>query len=279
MSRVILATGRYADQPYRIRKIERNVYTVEELCYSLVQSAQFLDAEIMDPELVWWLGAECGLQDLSEKLRPYLGKERLLSEFVSTILNYVSFITADKQIKTKQIVQSGQGMEPFERRLSLADNMAENGNAYQAIAVYEAILDDLPEPEREMRLKVLCRLGRVYVSLFRFRPAAQYYGQAYDLTGDQEIFLQYLAAVRFGLSDSEYIAFISEHPEMYNTSLELEKRVDAANAEYAQSEARAQVDRIRRYRDEGQETNYEIALHDMLQTLKDDYRRTKAPAV
>lgn len=279
MSRVILATGSFAQQPYLIKKIERNVYSVEELCYSLVQSAQFLDAQIMDPELVWWIGAECSLPGLAEKLRPYLGKERLLSEFVSVILNYVSYITPDKQVRTRQIVQSGQGMEPYARRLSLADHQSLNGSAYQAIAAYEALLEDLPAPEREMRLSVLLRLGGVCISLFRFRSAAQYYAKAYELTGDQEIYLQYLAAVRFGLSDSEYIAFISEHPEAYNASLELEKRVNEANADYEQSDAKVQVDRIRHYRESGQETNYEIALHDMLQTLKDDYRAAKAPAV
>ena len=279
MSRVILATGSFAQQPYLIKKIERNVYSVEELCYSLVQSAQFLDAQIMDPELVWWIGAECSLPGLAEKLRPYLGKERLLSEFVSVILNYVSYITPDKQVRTRQIVQSGQGMEPYARRLSLADHQSLNGSAYQAIAAYEALLEDLPAPEREMRLSVLLRRGGVCISLFRFRSAAQYYAKAYELTGDQEIYLQYLAAVRFGLSDSEYIAFISEHPEAYNASLELEKRVNEANADYEQSDAKVQVDRIRHYRESGQETNYEIALHDMLQTLKDDYRAAKAPAV
>ena len=70
MSRVILATGSFAQQPYLIKKIERNVYSVEELCYSLVQSAQFLDAQIMDPELVWWIGAECSLPGLAP-LEPF----------------------------------------------------------------------------------------------------------------------------------------------------------------------------------------------------------------
>ena len=52
MGRVLRTTGKLAKNPYRIQKIERNIYSLEELCYSLVQSAQFLDAEIMDPVLV-----------------------------------------------------------------------------------------------------------------------------------------------------------------------------------------------------------------------------------
>ena len=87
MGRVLRTTGKLAKNPYRIQKIERNIYSLEELCYSLVQSAQFLDAEIMDPVLVQWLREECGLPDLAERLGGYLGKERLLPDFTSAILN------------------------------------------------------------------------------------------------------------------------------------------------------------------------------------------------
>ena len=78
-------------------------------------------------------------------------------------------------------------------------------------------------------------------------------------------------------------AQIAEALELHNDANRgkeaVEKRVNEANADYEQSDAKVQVDRIRRYRESGQETNYEIALHDMLQTLKDDYRAAKAPAV
>ena len=74
MSRVFIATGKVAKTPYRLEKIERNIYSIEELCYSLVQSAQFLDTSVMDPALVDWISNECGLPDLAAVLRPMLGR-------------------------------------------------------------------------------------------------------------------------------------------------------------------------------------------------------------
>ena len=59
MGRCILTTGRIAEKPYRIRVIDRNVYTVEELCYSIAQCASFLDEDFMD----WALIADGGLAD------------------------------------------------------------------------------------------------------------------------------------------------------------------------------------------------------------------------
>lgn len=274
--RLLAATGRQAVNPYRIARIERNIYSVEELCYSLVQSAQFLGTEIMDPALVRWIDEECELPDLARTLRTYLGKERALSDYVNAILNYVGYIRQDARIKTKQIVESGQGMEPFEKRAAKARFLSISGQSYEALGIYESLLEDLPSPERELRADILARMGEIYADLFRFRTAAEHYGRAYDLTGDNETYIRYLAAVRFGLSDSEYIAFIAEHPEAHGASIELEERINDASADYAHSESRMTIDRLKRYKEEGQETNYEIALHSALQRMKDDYRRSKA---
>ena len=279
MSRVIIATGKLAENPYRIRKIERDIYSVEELCYSLVQSAQFMDASIMDPALVRWIRTETGLSDLASRLQPMLGKERQLSDFISLILDYAGYVSQDKQIRTRQIVSSGQGMEPFEKRMAKASYMAGNGQSYQALSEYEALLADLPEPERETRTRIYVRMGQIYADLFRFRPAAESFRKAFELTGDSALYLKYLGAVRMDLSDAEYIAFISEHPEAGSASLELEKRVQAIQADYEQSDAQLRVERLRHFRDEGQETNYEIALHQTIQKMKDEYRAGRTSSV
>lgn len=279
MARVIYAVGRLADKPYRIEKIERNVYSAEELCYSLVQSAQILDVGIMDLSLVSWLREECGLPELADRLAPYLGKERALSDFVSEILTYVGFVPQEKEETTRQIVSSGQGMEPFEKRMANASYLAEGARPYEALEEYDAILASLPSPERRMRTRILCEEGRIYAQLFRFRAAASCYEKAYQLTGSSEIYLNYLAATRLGLSDSEYISFVSEHPESVNASLELEKRMDSLIAGFNASERKLAIDSLKRYQSEGQDASYEVALHQTLQKLKEEYRSSLAAPV
>ena len=97
MSRLILTMGRMARTPYLIEKIERKVYTIEELCYSLAQCAQLLDDSIRDPDLVIWLGSECGLTDLSVKLRPWLDRRNAYVEFVMVILEYAAYQSPARQ--------------------------------------------------------------------------------------------------------------------------------------------------------------------------------------
>ena len=277
MARVIYGTGRMTDRPYRIGKIERNVYSVEELCYSLEQSAQILDAELLDPQLVEWIRNECGLSELAGMLQPYLGKERQLSSFVSVILRYVGFVSEEKEEKTRQIVSSGQGLEPFEKKMARAQYLKENAKPYEALELYEELLGELPDPERHLRTKILREIGRIYASQFRFRMAAESFQKACSLTQDQEVYLEYLACIRLGLSNSEYLSYIAEHPESYQASLELEKRMESWNTQFDTSERKLALDSLRQYQSEGQNSNYEVALHQTIQRLKEDYRVIMKP--
>ena len=86
MGRCILTTGRIAEKPYRIRVIDRNVYTVEELCYSIAQCASFLDEDFMDHELLVWLEDSCGLAELASQLRSLLRGRCAVEDFASVLL-------------------------------------------------------------------------------------------------------------------------------------------------------------------------------------------------
>ena len=277
MARVIRAVGHLAERPYRLDKIERNVYSVEELCYSLVQSAEILDAELLDPALPDWIEQECGLPELAGQLRPYLGKERQLSDFVTAILRYVGFVPEEKEAKTRRIVSSGQGLEPYEKRMARAKTLRENARPFEALEEYRRLLEELPSPERRIRNQALQAMGEVYAGQFRFRAAADCYEKAWKLTGSSENYLNYLACIRLGLSDAEYLAFVSEHPESYQASLELEKRMDQYNTEFDTSERKLALDSLRQYQSGGQSTSYEVALHQTIQRLKEEYRQITSP--
>ncbi len=272
MARVICAVGQQAEQPYRLEKIERNVYSMEELCYLLVQSAEILDDSLLNQELIDWISSECALPGLAESLQKYLGKQRLLSDFVAAILQYVDFVPEEKEEKTRQIVSSGQGLEPFEKRLAHAGTLRENASPYEALEEYRKLLEDLPSPERRLRIRALREMGRIYAEQFRFRAAAESFDKAYQLTGRSEIYLEYLACIRLGLSDSEYLAFVAEHPESGQASLLLEKRMDQLDAAFNVSERKLALDSLRQYQSGGQSTSYEVALHQTIQRLKEEFR-------
>lgn len=275
MARVTKAVGKLAETPYRIEGIEKNVYSAEELSYLITQNAQILDTGIMDPVLVSWLRECCDLPKLADRLEPLLGKERELSQFVQEILSYVGFVSSRSREKTGKIVASGQGELTFEKRLNRASYLAEIGEPYRALEEYEKILQDLPETESRVRTKALRGEGEVYAGLFRYMAAAECFEKAYDLEEDSDIYLEYLASLRMGLPESEYLDYISEHPEAGNASLQIEKIVERSEENYHSSAMAQSIAELKKYKERCMDTSYEIALHETVQTIKDDYVRNR----
>ncbi len=278
MTRIILTTGELAKKPYRIRRMERNIWSVEELCYSLLQSAQFLDTDIMDPELVRWLDTECGLKELAEVLSHYLGHGRQLAEFVNTILEYTGYAPKETRASVRQTVSEGTGLLPVEKRIRNADYLAGSGRTHEALREYDAVLEALPGAEVQLRARTLQKEGRLYCGLFLFHMASEAFYSAYELTHDPENYLYYLTAVRLELPQEEYVRFISEHPEAYEYSLTLEQRMEEAEKGYASSTFGKEAAKLKEYLDGDRMTSFEVELGRVVGELKQSYRLSRATA-
>ncbi len=273
MSRVLVSAGMLAKNPYLIEKIERRVWSVEELCYSLVESARYLDESIMDEGLLSWLDTECGLPSLASALQPFMGQSRRLSDFVSTILQFTGYVSSEKENETRQTVEIGGALKPLEKSIHNADELARNQHTYRAIAEYDAVLEEHPHLEKRIRAELERKKGVLYTDMFRFKQAAESFLRAYELTGDAESYLYYLTAVRLSLTKEEYVSFISEHPEAYEYSMTLEQRMSAAEAEYMKEASHGRIGRITSYFESGQMTNFELELDRLIRDLKKEYRQ------
>lgn len=278
MGRSILTTGRIAEQPYRLGIIDRNVYTVEELCYSLAQCASFLDEDLMDHGLIVWLEKYCGLPELAGQLRSLLRGRCAVEDFVSVLLLYVGYQSTEEIERIRASISSGKGMEPFQRRLSEARFLASRGHVSQAIDLMDTILDELPELEREMRGRIWSEKGLLYARGFRYEEAAECYGTAWRLSGRRGNCLRYLAAKRFTLSGEEYSAYISEHPELLDVARELEVKTMKAEKEWKSGTSGRQNRRLQGYLRGGQDKSFDNYAQLRIRELQDRFRADNAPS-
>ena len=272
MGRVLLTVGRLAQTPYNMEKIGRRLYSVEELCYSLVQSARFLGPWVLDAALTDWLEKECGLPELAAALTPYLKKPEAVSEFVTTLFNYVGYIPQEEQRRTRRIVQAGEGLEEWESRLARADYLRESGLYAQSASLYQEILAGLPETERELRAGALRGLAVSECSRFLFALAAGHFEKAWRLTQAHDDYFGFLAAARLSMTPEEYVAYVAAHPEAYDCSLELEKRMEELKSDYPQTAGGRQLERLRRFWQEGRTYSFEAELLSVVHDLKERYR-------
>lgn len=272
MGRIILCTGKYAKNPYWFENICMNVYCVEELCYLFASNPFMIDQNVMDVELAEWVDKECGLTDLSHQLLNLLHKGCQVGTFVSTILNYVGYCTPEEIRKIDGVLQGNAGLSDYERKKKRVDFLLKKHRLGLAIEEYDNLCRQLPDTESALKPAIYHNMGVAYAELFMFEMAARYFKRAFDMTGDEESGMQYLTAQRLCLSEDAYIAFISEHGEYHNLSLQVEKRLTAAQEEFEASEENRRLTALEIYKDEGNVSSYYEEIDKIISGQKDAYR-------
>jgi hypothetical protein len=272
MNRPILCIGSYANHPFHIEKIGRNVYCIEELCYCIVKNAFLLDEESFNRELFDWIEKECLLERLADELRVMANKHCSMASLAGTILDYVGYNTRKEVDKTEEILRANAGMDIYRKKLARADFLMKNNRFTMAFREYEFLLTHTPEISNKLRARIEHNEGVMYARLFLYDKAAEMFLKAYEDGGNRESYLQYLSAVRMNLSNKEYVAFIADNEEAYYASMDVEKRMNEAEELYAASEENHEIGTLAVYKAEGKMHEYYNGVGDITESLKSEYR-------
>ena len=277
MGQIILGTGLQAVTPYFVEKFYINLYSVEELCYLLVEKAEMLDPEIMRRDLVQWLDEQCGLNQLAHALYSLLNQNGSTAAFVGIILEYVSLYSADVVARTEEIIRNNEDLSPSERQKSKADYMLLNGRLYGALKQYHALLMQIPETNRTLLSQVMHNMGVAYAKLFMFLQAADRFKQAYETDGAEDSLALYLTCVRLYSQDKEYVSFIADHPEYHNVSLRVERHMEQAAGQFEATDENRMLFTLQVFKEEGSstagsDTPYYEEIEKLTNALKERYR-------
>ena len=271
MERILLQTGECAVIPYCFENLDIRVYSVEELCYVLRENAFLLDREILDKRLVKWIGEGVKLPELASMLAPLLHNGTSAGAFVRVILSYVGLYDEAEIARTEEVYLQGMGLNAYEKLKTRIDYMVENGKYTPALIEYDALMDRLPEKETGLRARIMHNKGTALCGLFLFEEAAQWFLQAYEMDGNEESFLAYLAAKRMFLPEGDYVSFVSGLGERYESTLELERRVQALQEDWKISEQKRYLEERGRMKSEG-DSGYYTETDRKIRELKDRYR-------
>jgi len=272
LSRVLLCTGVHAQTPYFIQSLGMRVWSVEELCYCLCESAYLLNEDIVEKGLVDWIEEECQLPQLSGILRPYTKQPGSMMTFVVSILGYVGYYSEDEIVSISKTLTSGGDTNDFDKKKKRADYLVENKRFLKALVEYERLLRELPENEIIVRADVLHNIGVSLAGLFMFEEAAQYFKEAHNFTNNPDDYRDYLAARRLSMSDSEYVKFIADEPDSYMASINLETDVDDILSEWESSDELSEVDELIDLKNRGDSNMYYKEINRMVENLKEEYR-------
>ena len=272
MSSPVLCTGRYAIKPYYMEKIGRRIYSVEELCYCIVQNAYMMDADSFDMGLVDWIGDELLLTKLSEELRTMLVHKCSAASFFGMIIDYVGYISKEEAEKTIATLRSNADMDVFEKRMARAEYLMSRGLIQQAFGEYEYLWQHMPEMDRNVKATIEHNEGVMYAHLFMYERAGELFLKAWEDSGDEESYMCYLASKRMSMTEQEYIAFVGEHKEARNMSLRLEQRMDEASDLYDASTMNIKLRSIELYRNGSKMSEYYDEVERLTEDMKAEYR-------
>lgn len=279
MSNIILQTGKIAEVPYFFEKLYVNLYSVEELCHCLVENTEMLDQEIVSRSLADWLDVQCGLSELAHALYALVNQKGSAGAFVGTILEYVGLYPAEKSREVEHLIKNNADLTPFEKQKAKADYIMQNGHYFVALEQYESLLSKLPREERKLHSSLLHNMGTANARLFMFRQAAEAFLAAYRLDGTIESLQQHLIAKRMSEKDKDYLDYISEYPEWYEVSLQVERMFNACSEQFDATQENRMLFTLHVCKEErsgagGSTIPYYDEIEKLTDDLKEQYRES-----
>lgn len=235
MRQVFLCLGENAQNPYYFDRAHVRVGTVEELCYFFRENIYLLDSSMCTKELADWIGKECGLPELSDRLKMALKDKSPVSAFVDALFSFTGYCTPAQIHESLRILKETADISRTERQKSRADYFLKTRRYVLAAQEYTLLLDEMYGAKQEAVGEVYHNLGVAQARMFLFEKAADSFKKAWQLTGREESRLQYLAAMRMQLPEKEYVAFLASAPEFYEDSLKLEQMVEERKQEWTKS--------------------------------------------
>lgn len=272
MGKVILCTGQTAEHPYFFKDVNRNIFTIEELCYLILQNGFLYEEELLSKKLIDWIGEECKLPELSKQLFYSLKEEKNLKNFVMTIFHFVKLYDDETLSELENVLEIGEDLSFYEKKKKKIDLLVKNGKYEMALNEYEKMLTDLPQLETSLSAKIWHNKGVIYANMFTFNEAAKCFKKSYDLVPDENSIMQFLASKRMELSDVDYISFIAEHDEYYEVSLKFEKRIEEAVEYYNEGSQKKFLDEMKLWYKGEERKRYYDECQKTITKLKDNYR-------
>lgn len=214
MGSIILCHKKKARQPFELVRVQRKIYTIEELCYYLCNHLYLIDHTVMNEALCSWLEEELELGELAESLRQILTQNGSVEQFIVTILAHSSIYTTVELREIQNVLEKLKNQKPIEKQKYKADSLMESGALKSAVVIYQSILHgDVDETvDKKFYGRVYGCLGAAYGRLFLYKDAAAMYEAAFQICEEESMLKSYLYACSKYMTETEWNALLKRSP-------------------------------------------------------------------
>jgi tetratricopeptide (TPR) repeat protein len=215
-----------AEKPYYIENIGINIFSLEELCYYIVNDTALLDETIMNKTLTEWLSTELKLVQLSQTLDKLLSEGCSMADFAVPILREDGYLSYN-ELQNFRALLVKLGEESREIRLKKkADALVKCDKLSGAIAVYRKVLELPGLHVKDSFIAVLYHnMGVAYIRLLQYREALECFEKALKLAYTRPYLKAYLLAFALCKPKEKYEAKLEELGVDEKTKKEVEEEL------------------------------------------------------
>lgn len=273
MSDLILCVGKLSENPYYIVGLGMNIYSLEELCYYLVQNAYILDNDIMDEKLCEYIYEELDLKEIGIELNNLLKRKASLGEFVTRLLQLAGYLPEEELREIKQVLVDNASLSFSKKRKKRADNLLNAKKFTRAIDEYQYILQSTKkDDDPEIAADILHNIGIAYARLFIYDKAAFYFRESLEIRENREARIHYLQALRMTMKKEQYDRFVLRMGFDESVINEAEERMVAVQKSEPKTEYANDLLRIKSLKQDGKYSEYNAEVERVFKNWKQEYR-------
>lgn len=217
MSDLWICREQTAKRPFLVEMDGTEIRTIEELCFYLYRSMEYLDESIMGEPLYTWLSEEIALPRLAATLRQEQERGRDVLWCAWFLMQEVGMYSEEELEDIKSACMALENKDEFERQKLKADRLLMNKKYIRCIQEYEHLLHLCESNDRYLGLQgdIWHNKGVAHTRLFLFQEAAECFQRAYERNRREESLKAYEKAVRLAehpVEQDERPIRLAEHP-------------------------------------------------------------------
>ena len=274
MARVVVCAGKRSGVPLYLNNVNSPLYSAEEICFYLYHHASTAEDYVTQDSLADYYESELGLPSVAERLRVLKASGAGLKEYVSVIFGATAMYTPEEVAEYLKETERLLDMKYWQRQKAKADVYLEHRNYRDAMGLYEQLLRNRKENEipEVATGNIYHNLAVCELHISGAGSAAGHFAEAYEKNRSQESLRSYLTALRLAQKDNEYLTALDTYDVSEYMRTEMDALMFECMVEAGESQEYQELQRIKKLLSEGQLTEYQAAMHQLLEVFKKQYR-------
>lgn len=203
MGKVIVCSGKLADNPYIIKEVGKKLYSIEEICYYVGTNVYSIDLSFFSPELIKFIKDELKLPVVASKLKSLVSGNYLLNDVITALFCSCDLYSKEEILKIIELVKSLTEMPAWERKAYIGYKKLSEGKYLLALKYFRGTLKEESLAANDYGV-VLRAMGICLIHVSSFKEAADCFYKAYKYTQDNKVLILALLALKLGNPDKEF---------------------------------------------------------------------------